>query len=1028
MIFRFHTFEMDTDQREIRQDDRVIAIQPKSFALLEYLVERADRMVTKTELLEAFWAPNVSEASLLTTISQVRKAFGVTGKGNAIIRTYHGQGFRFVAPLSDAPVAPENKVPLTLNEQRIAAVLSVQFPDQDSDAARDFVALAKPQVETHQGQLVHMMVGEFTAGFGLDQAYEDCARRALYCASSLLRTPMGKHVSYGIAAGPISLEDHGSKWALPSQLERDATRIAKAAHPGDILLSSAAQSHLQADAKTESTPDGYRLLGEPQPRAGIPARQGNKPTPFVGRSAEMAFLNASAEKLAEGMGQAIELQGPAGIGKSRLLSEFLLGLDTTALSRHKMQCLPGLSNTALSPIRDMCLALHYAMAGPEHADDIDAALWSELLKDETSQDAALRDLPERDRRRRLFGLVDGMLERACAASTVLLVFEDIHWLDATSREYLSTLTRRLQTQRLMLVFTTRPVDVLPLCEAVLHLSPLSAADSYSLLDANGEFSAVDRADIDILVKRAAGNPFFLEELALAAKSDGDPARNLPSTVQAVISVRIAGLTLQERSIIYVLAVLGAPSDILLITKLLEQPAQQIDAPLQRLTALGFLVDDPSGFVFRHMLIQDTAYSLIADADRRALHQTIADIFESDDAKWATRPETLAWHHQEAGNSDRAIPHWIAAFHAAVSRTANLEAKEFARNGLALIDPDNPDHAQDELNLQLSLVFVHTQMHGYAARPVGHALYRAQELNKTVGTPETHARITVGLWVHTWVLGQLQAAIGHAEDLLKIAKLAGSPALSMQANASMGEVLVHTGQLEKGLHHLTEGLGSLEDGGPDTIATQCTATACASYAAWAASLLGDRDAAARHYETSKALSEIMENPFARALHNALSFEHKMIEGDVTACLELANRAVDISRRHDYAFWLGSGLIMRGWALGCQGKMPAAFDALDEGISVFEATGAGVQLANWYGFKAEVLLRANRLEDAQSAANHALFCAERTGDMYFAPRIHAVAAQVQHRLNNETQANLHTRQAIDLAERFAMSPEVLKILPF
>lgn len=1015
---------MDTGQRELRRNGQVVSIQPKSFTVLEYLVERADRMVTKTELLDAFWPPNVSEAALLTTISQIRKALGDTGKGSVLLKTYHGQGFRFVAQINAAESAPRRSHALNLREHRIVAVLCVRFGDGDASARDSFIAFAKAQVEAHQGRLMHMMVDDFTAGFGLEDAYEDSARRALYCAAALAPRANPLPLSFAIAAGSVALEEGGSAWAPPNYLEAAATRMAKAARSGDILLTSDVQAHLQGDAVIEAVPDGFRVVSISQHRAGIPARASASSTRFFGRRAELAFMRAAADTMRDGNGQALVLLGPAGIGKSRLTAEFLRGLEDAHLSCYKIQCLPGLNNTPLAPIRALCLLLQDAGASVEFGDDIDAALWRELLEDTGKRAPELRDLTERARRQRLFAMVDQMVHRASAVKPLLLVFEDVHWIDATSREYLDTLIRTIDRHCVLLVLTTRPTDALPLSEAVVQLSPLNAADSLDLLRESGDLSGIDGLDVNLLVQRAGGNPFFLEELALAARLGGDPAKDLPSTVQAVISVRIAGLARQERAIVYVMAVIGVPCGADLVAGVTGDTVADTENVLRRLIAQGFLVDDSGGFVFRHMLIQDTAYSLIADADRRALHQKIADLFGQEGSPHTARPETLAWHHQEAGNSEAAIAHWIAACRAAVSRSANREAREFALNGLALIDPENPDHAQAELNLQLSLVFVYTELHGYAARAVGDALYRARALNKSVGTPETNVRVTVGLWVHTWVSGALQDSISYAGDLIRIAQVAGSPALSTQANASMGEVLVHTGQLDQALGYLTTGLAFLDDTPPESIPAQSAATACASYAAWAASLSGRYELAAKHHATSKTLSARLENPFARALHNALGSEHRMFEGDVAGCLDLADRAVEISRQHDFAFWLGTGLVMRGWALGCRGDMQAAFDALDEGIDVFTATGAGVQMANWYGLKAEVLLRADQPAEALEAARHALDCAEKTGDVFFTPRIHAVMSQAQNRLGDSAAAQMHSKTAHDLARDFAMTLRMLE----
>ncbi len=149
---------------------------------------------------------------------------------------------------------------------------------------------------------------------------------------------------------------------------------------------------------------------------------------------------------------------------------------------------------------------------------------------------------------------------------------------------------------------------------------------------------------------------------------------------------------------------------------------------------------------------------------------------------------------------------------------------------------------------------------------------------------------------------------------------------------------------------------------------------------------------------------------------------MFVGDVEACFDLAQSATELSREHGFPFWLGTGLVMQGWALGCRGESDLALARLNEGITVFEQTGAGIQLPNWYGLKAETLLRAGQFEQALEAGNFALSCAKDTGDAWFTPRIHAVMGHVKRALSdgggaqNHDQALNEMRQAEGLADTF------------
>jgi tetratricopeptide (TPR) repeat protein len=527
-----------------------------------------------------------------------------------------------------------------------------------------------------------------------------------------------------------------------------------------------------------------------------------------------------------------------------------------------------------------------------------------------------------------------------------------------------------------------------------------------------------------LVDRAKGNPFFIEELALAAQRGGDPAVELPASVQAVIGVRIGHLSPELRKIVYVMAVNGALVSPGLLAHILRHAPAQVESALRDLVALGFLQTDGFCYGFRHMLINDTAYAMIARRDRQRLHGEIARYLETEEREDPAGPEQLAWHFQQSGDKERAIPYWLAAGRAALHRSSQQEAIVFAENGLALIDEAGADSDRHELDLLLCLAPALTAVRGFGSEDVGAAYRRADALNRHVGTAKTEIRVRVGLWIHTWVRGQLTESLEHGDRLLELSGQLPDPALVLQANASVGQVLLHRGELHLALSHLEKGLAAIAGETPTTTQAQNAAVSCVAYAAWVARMLGRHEEAAQWLERSRTLCFLHDNAYADAIHHALGTESFMFDADAEGCREYADRAVAVSREHGFAFWLGTGLVMRGWALGQCGEFDAAFADIDEGIAVFEATGARVQLANWHGLRSETLLAAGRHVEALSAARHALDCAARAEDVYFTPRIHAVAAAcAADRPQMASLAQTHRQAATRLARKFQMTDLVL-----
>ncbi|MEO9818867.1 MAG: AAA family ATPase [Paracoccaceae bacterium] len=1035
MAHKFLTFDLNLEQRELRDQGALVSLPPKTYDVLCYLIEHRDRMVTKSELLDVFWSAQVSESALQKSISLIRKAMSCDGQ--SVVRTYHGLGFRFVPDvLTQAGIAdsrPEDPI-MPLQEQRLVSVLCLRFEaldTQDGSTADAFLERARISVQAHQGEALRMNLDGFTASFGLASEYEDAARRAVHCAVALIAVATecnGIRANIGVDHGYLHQIESAMdiSWRRPSDIERGAATLANLGQPGDILLSGPTQHQLRDEITWSQTDVGFKVTAIHEMQAGVPGRPLKQPTQFVGRGPEMAFLNQSLDALAAGNGQGVVLSGPAGIGKTRLLGEFLSTLDGPQYQVVKLQCLPGLNNSPLAPIRDMCQALFAQAPKGTLRSDVDAALYSELMGDAVSSAPELASMSEHQRKLQTHALIIRMLEVACAELPLVLVFEDVHWIDATSRDCLDAVVQSSANKPLLVVLTTRPIDDLPLAEAVLQLPPLAHNLGLQLLHDNIGTTEMDDQMADVLVRRAGGNPFFIEELALAAQSGGDPTQELPETVQAVISSRIGALDTDARKFLYTIAVIGPPARMELVTHLMGQDADFVSAMAARLRLMGFVLVEPDQYSFRHMLINDTAYAMLTPAERQNMHGIIAAYLERDGLDWTPRPETLAWHLQSAERADKASEYWLKACRTAMQRLAHREAIVFAQNGLALMASGDIDAAKRELDLQLYLASALGAINGYGADSVGAAYDKARNINKTVASPRANVRILVGLWIHAWVGGRLSQALIYAQDLLELAKDTQEASITLQAHASMGQVLMHTGRLKDAIEHLDLGLEAIAGTPQTSPPAQIASVACSAFACWSHCMMGNTAETKRILALSKELAHSQENPLAQAVHYGLCGEPFMVTGQIKECLDYADRAVAVSRAHDFAFWLGTGLCLRGWALGQSGQLDAAFDALDEGIAVFEGTGAGVELSNWYGIKAETLLTAGRLKEGLVAVEYALRCAADTGDVYFTPRIHAVAARLWSELNDMEKAAQHMQLATDLAVEFGMGKDMTTLL--
>ena len=768
---------------------------------------------------------------------------------------------------------------------------------------------------------------------------------------------------------------------------------------------------------------GHHLLAAPEERTGTRAA---RPTPgalFVGRERELAFLSASTEAAFDGAGQVAVLSGPAGIGKSRLVREFLARINRKRARTHVVHCLPRTTNTPLALVRQTLLAVGANQSGGAFADSIDRALYLRLTDPAPPPLPELETLSEHMIRKRSRSIFVELVMVACRSEPMVLVVEDAHWMDPGSRSYLDKLIKGIDGLPLLLLLTTRPTEQAPVTDAVLNLPPLGQRDCMMLLGSLAETRKLDGAAMETLVERSADNPFFLEELAYASKSGNDPATDVPGSVQAVIESRIAGLAPQVRALLYAIAVIGTPAPTPLFSALLKLDPGAVESRLKQLTTAGFLTVDEDGATFRHMLLHETAYAMLSPDDRANLHGEVALLLEAEHE--LPLPEILAWHWQEAGEKDRAIGYWTKASNAALYRAAGRAAISFAQKGLDLIEPTRPDSARQEQNLQLSLAAALMTRLGYGADEVGQAYYRAHDLSAQTGSMKARLRSLLGLWVHTWVAGRLPESLSHGRALLELAEKVDDPALRLQGHGGIGSVLLHSGGLDGARQHLEAGVALVGDAPPDTVSVQNAEVTCVAYSAWVAALQGRTSAMHEHVAHCAALSERIANPFSVAIYQSLCSDVLMCAGDVDGCASLAEKAIEVSKAQRYPFWLGTGLVLYGWALSQGGPTARALELVEEGMAVFASTGARVQRANWFGVHAEVLLIAERLPESAEAVANAIDYAEATGDSWYLPRVHAVASRLQERLGDERAAGFRAAELQRMAHERRLAASFLTL---
>ncbi len=1085
MRYAFGECHLDTERFSLSRAGLSVKLPPKAFEVLAYLIARRDRVVTKEELFARCWPRRiVGDAALNTTIRVIRRALGDNGREAGVIQTLHKYGYRFVAevaesdgasagtgaattreaaiaPAEEATTAAVDASPIGFAREykpvsvlccalaEVAELAEQRGPEAADQIMRALFAVADAVLSAYEGALLQRLEDGFMAVFGAPLAQEDHTRRAVLAALELGRrwaeeNPGNPALSMGAHSGPVvvgSLDDEpGGLYVAASDTLRLAQGLRRRAAPGELLISSAAHRTVAAEIRAELVNFGelsaHRVLGVATRRAGVPRVAARSVTRFVGRDRELDLLRERLTHAREGRGQIVAVIGEPGIGKSRLLREFRRGLD--AIPFHQGHCLPYAGAVSYLPVLELVRRLcgiradeapsaiaDKVAAGLERAGinaPEAAPLLLQLLDAPADASILARLSPRAQRERSLAYLCDLTLD-AHPVQIHVIALEDLHWIDASSAEWLAQLAGRIDGASVLLVLTWRPeypaewLASLPVTR--LTLPPLTRRSSVELM--RSMTHPPPEALAGPIADRAAGNPFFLEELTWNLEASGT-ADDIPDTVQGVLAARIDRLGAADKRLLRIAAVIGARVPLALwraVSECAEDAFQQV---VRRLRQREFLLETRSApestCVFKHALTREVAYRSLLRGARQQLHERTARCIERDFADTVFgQPEVLAHHYAEAGDHRQAAARWRQAGRRAYERSAMPEAIQYAGRGLDELGKLPEDEDRDRLELRLLMTLGPTLMaaRGYADPDVSRTWTRARTLCERCGDRASLFKTLIGLWNYHWVRGRLAEAVAIARELVALAEADREPARLLRAHAALGEVLFHTGQLREAGASLEQSVACHQALARHSHATDAPGVAGLCYSAWALWHLGDAERALERAGQALALAREMQHPFSLAVALCLDAELHQFHLKETVTLELAGEAVELCRDQGFPFWEGTALVLQGWALARTGRIDEGLNTLQHGLEVFGATGAEVQLSSWHTLLAEAYACAGRIEPGLDAVERALNWAERTGERYYESEALRVRGQLLRRRGDLEAAQTCFRRALALARR-------------
>jgi class 3 adenylate cyclase/predicted ATPase len=857
-------------------------------------------------------------------------------------------------------------------------------------------------------------------------------------------------VRVGIATGLVVVGDllgqgAAQEQAVVGETPNLAARLQALAEPGTVVIGASTRQLTgglfdyedlgPVEIRGLAAPvSAARVLRESAAESRFEALR-SEAAPLIGREQELELLLWHWAEAKAGAGRVVLISGEPGIGKSRLTAALAQAIGSDRHTRLRYFCSPHHQDSAIHPfivqleraagfVRDDAvdrkLEKLRGLLAPAARGEDEMAVVAELLS--LPNAAAELNLSPQRKREKLFEALLNQLESLARGGPVLMVFEDAHWIDPTSRELLDLTLDRVSRLRVLLVVTFRPEFQHPWSwrpqVSTLALNRLGERDGAALVRRLAGNAGLSRETVEEIVERADGVPLFVEELTKAVVESGDldhrvgavlaasPLPNLaiPATLHASLIARLDRLGPTAREIAQIGAVIGREFAHELIQPVAQRSEPDLETALDRLTDAGLLfrrgVPPHASYLFKHALVQDAAYATLLRSRRRQLHAAIAAALEREFPETvATQPELLAHHCTEAGLAEQAVQYWRRAGERALARSANPEAIAHLTRGVELLDglPQSRQRDEQELVFQTALVTPLWNVCGFGSPEAERASRRALELCERVA-PDTpaHFRALFGL-THVYVgRGDLRRARPFAEQLLALAERRQDPDLLAYAHFEMGLELLWSAELAAARAHFERGIALYhpEWGRPASSrhGFNC-ATACHSLLSCVCWHLGYPEQALRHEGQAIAIAEDISHPFSRgAVLNWAAALHQL-RGEPRRTQELAETALALATEQVFPYIAARAMVFRGWALVEQGQREEGIAQLRDCLVAYRATGAELESSHWLGLLAEACRATGRTEEGLRVIAEALDHVAQTGIVYYEPELHRLEGELR-----------------------------------
>jgi predicted ATPase len=647
--------------------------------------------------------------------------------------------------------------------------------------------------------------------------------------------------------------------------------------------------------------------------------------------------------------------------------------------------------------------------------------------------------PQQIKNRTISALVDMLLAFSLERPT-LCIFEDAHWLDASTLELLELIISRIDRARVLLIVSCRPEFRPPWiahANITIHsLTRLSNTEVKSMIRDLLRGGSIPQQLVDQIIEKADGVPLFIEELTNSMLSGplrtrGTSERTarpaslrVPETLSDALMERLDRVA-PSRRLAQIAAVIGREFSFDLLSAASQIDEDDMHSALALLEEADIIhrvgVSPFVRFAFKHVLLRDAIYESLLRSRKQQIHADIATVLENDFPELVeNQPEVLAYHYQEAGNHQSAIRCWFQSGERALTHSANVEAIANFRKALQLLSalPETPEQIKREIDIQLALGIPLIAVQGYASAETREAFSRARLLCLRLGDIPEYFQALYGLWGHAWMGGKNDDALRMADEFLSRAQELSDPVLLMVAHRVMGSTLLTIGDFQSSRIHFEETI-KLSIGKEKQplynrymVEPQAASLLLLSWDLW---FLGYPDQSLARVSEALALAQDLGHPYTVAFAHYMTSVVHLLRGDADRALESAEKSFQVSQEQRFSLYAILSRISRGRAVGDLGRLEEARTEVALGLDEARRNGVGFMLPMMDSWLAGIHAKAGEQERALSIVERALANIGNVTGRAWESELHRQRAQILMELDPSKmrEAESHLRKSVEVA---------------